>query len=542
MQQSNKEGTKFHNKHAKDKQEEELYFGNDADCIAELSKLKLENEKYQQEVYGLRRTLTVTKTMVRDLQQENEIIEQRHDLALQEKDAALLDADTKYRVAQEYYTQHIALLEAKLNQETEEKEQFQNLLQQQNKQKRNVQTARNLEFFSESQPSFELLFCYIIIIFILFFFLQEEKEKRKQAEGLINQLKNECKEYQRVMMVNKEQLAEKTEALEIVRGQLHFEQSKMLSVKQSPSNDSIKGNSLFCEVEDRRLDAMSKIHTLQKKYEEMKNLHNARAIEMKALKIEHTEMLRKWKNNIVVTHRADFELICKYKNRIEDLENKLKTERQREMDLQKDTSSNISCNHAEFVINELKRERQELRLNLEDLSTQLLILEEAKFNLNNLVRHWQHKSTVLELQLRTLKTELECKFTYTNRHASPEAVNENSEPDLITERAEISEVPNKISDPFSSSYTQQFLDSSQNSPDARQIVPMTKILFHDEKSEEPIKSTKGVTMDNHSAYHPHELESKKGIRSTNNATNEMEKKKAKKQGKNREYPVVLIDC
>lgn len=86
--------------------------------------------------------------------------------------------------------------------------------------------------------------------------------------------------------------------------------------------NSIAGNSLFAEVEDRRQLAVNKVTILKKKYDELKQAYDIKAEEVRTLKTEKASILRKW-NECVNIFSEDNELINKYKNRIRDLEKKL---------------------------------------------------------------------------------------------------------------------------------------------------------------------------------------------------------------------------
>lgn len=66
--------------------------------------------------------------------------------------------------------------------------------------------------------------------------------------------------------------------------------------------------------------------SLREKYTEMKRLYKLQATEIKMLRAERIAALRKWENDSNDMLAMNDELIKKLKNRISDLENKLKLE------------------------------------------------------------------------------------------------------------------------------------------------------------------------------------------------------------------------
>lgn len=68
------------------------------------------------------------------------------------------------------------------------------------------------------------------------------------------------------------------------------------------------------------------MNVLHEKYVEIKRAYKSQIAKIKVLKAEHVATLRKWENDAGHTLSENEELMQKYKSRISDLENKLKTE------------------------------------------------------------------------------------------------------------------------------------------------------------------------------------------------------------------------
>lgn len=68
------------------------------------------------------------------------------------------------------------------------------------------------------------------------------------------------------------------------------------------------------------------MNVLREKYIELKRIYKSQTAELKMLKAERVATFRKWENDTNHISTENEELIQKYKNRISDLESKLKCE------------------------------------------------------------------------------------------------------------------------------------------------------------------------------------------------------------------------
>lgn len=94
------------------------------------------------------------------------------------------------------------------------------------------------------------------------------------------------------------------------------------------------GNSLFAEVEDRRQVMLEKMNSMRASYHEMKRSYLAKENEIKVLKTERAALIRKWEDSSVEAVEQETALVDAYKNRIADLEKKLKEEQKKHKQLQ----------------------------------------------------------------------------------------------------------------------------------------------------------------------------------------------------------------
>lgn len=106
--------------------------------------------------------------------------------------------------------------------------------------------------------------------------------------------------------------------------------------------DNAAGNSLFAEVEDQRQMLLDKMKALQNKYIEAKQILNTKMNEIKILRAEKAAMVRKWETDAVDTLQENTDLLDKYKSKLFELENKLKTEMKRNSQMIDEQSTNDS--------------------------------------------------------------------------------------------------------------------------------------------------------------------------------------------------------
>ena len=110
---------------------------------------------------------------------------------------------------------------------------------------------------------------------------------------------------------------------------------------------------MFAEVEDRRQMTMEKMNMMRTRYLEMKRSYFSKENEIKVLKTERAALIRKWEDASIDAVEQETKLIDAYKNRIADLENKLKEEqkkhKQTKLEIQQ-PSSNIRYTLLKFKI------------------------------------------------------------------------------------------------------------------------------------------------------------------------------------------------
>lgn len=365
--------------------------------------LKVEHEKCKQEIYDLKRKLELNEAMLRDVNEANESLERLLNQRISENEQLTCQVKEKHRILVKEYENTISNLETKSIQQTREIEELRQRADQcatdqcvtVNRQSGNI--SFDTDDISLKNRIDELLSIQ-----------QEERKKYERAEQSITELKSRCEHYECYIQGIKDQLDEKDQTLEEIRAELALKRSEVESLRTDPTRESCKGNSIFAEVEDRRQNVVNKMNALREKYVELKRTCKSQITEIKSLRTERAAILGKLENDAHCTLTENEELIQKYKNRISNLENKLKSEikRNSEFDSKQSNCSDASFRYFESLLDSKKKETVELRTTVEDLHTKLLLQEETKANITKQLHYWRYKASSLENQIHAVEAKL----------------------------------------------------------------------------------------------------------------------------------------
>ena len=365
--------------------------------------LEIEYERCRQEIHDLKRKLELDEAMLREIQEANEIHEHSLDRQISEKEKIIFQTEEKYRARTREYDNVVSNLETKLAEQTTEIQKLRNETECLRATDRcTPQTEVSLRVEDGSSTSLQDRIDELVML------LQAEKHKSEYAEETIKQLQIRCNELENISRNMEDQLNERSTALEDARAQLILGRAAAVSLEADPTHELCKGNSLFAEVEDRRQNVLSKMNTLREKYAEAKRTCKAQMAEIKILRAKRVETLGQWKNDADrTTWSENDQLIQKYKDRISDLEGKLKSEIKKNNDTkQPNNCADPSFEYFQSLLDAKRKETNELRVKIEDLSTRMLIQEEAKTNIMKQLRYWQYKAVCSEEQTCALQAEL----------------------------------------------------------------------------------------------------------------------------------------
>ncbi|XP_006570533.1 protein Spindly [Apis mellifera] len=380
--------------------------------------LQVEYEKCKQEIHNLKRRLELNEVMLREAQEANELLERSLEGRILEKEQVIFKDKEKYHILTKDYENIISNLEKKLAQQTQQIEEL--------RQNANQCIKTECNTIKDQSTNLSLETDNISLrnhVDELLSILREEKGKNEHAEKMIEELKTRCDNYEYYTQSIKEELHEKDQTLEEVRAELILKRAEMASLQMDATCESRKGNSLFAEVEDRRQNIMSKMNVLREKYMELKRVYKSQTAELKMLKAERVATFRKWENDTNHISTENEELIQKYKNRISDLESKLKCEIKKNDSRQLDRSD-TSFGYFQSLLDTKRKETDELRTKIEDFHTKFLIQEETKLTITKQLNYWRCKALSLEAQICAAQAELKMDLANHVEHKILEELND----------------------------------------------------------------------------------------------------------------------
>ena len=366
--------------------------------------LEIEYERCRQEIHDLKRKLELDEAMLREVQEANEIHEHSLDRQIAKKEQMIFETEEKYRAITKEYDNVVSNLETKLAEQAIEIQKLRDETERLRATNRcTPQTDVSLRV--EDDGSLMSLRNRINELAVL---LQAEKCRSEYAEETIKELQTRCNELEYISRNMEDQLNERTTALEDARAQLILGRAAAVSLEADPTHELCKGNSLFAEVEDHRQNVLGKMNMLREKYVEAKRTCKAQMAEIKILRAKRVEILGQWKNDADDTRWSEnTQLLQKYKDRISDLEGKLKYEIKKTNDTkQLNNCADPSFEYFQSLLDAKRKETNELRVKIEDLSTRMLIQEDAEANITKQLRYWQYKAICLEEETYALQTEL----------------------------------------------------------------------------------------------------------------------------------------
>lgn len=385
---------------------EEYLDNTEGDSSRSYNLLKKDYEMCRQENHDSKRRLELNKAMLRTVQETNELLEHSIQRLTKEKQKEISVLEEKHRRNVQEYENMILNLEAQL---AERKQEFTKLQQQAEAQC----TASKCTPVADESVTLGLEVENVALKTRVEDFesvIKNMKKESERAEETIECLKNRCEELESYCQNMKERLEEKDQLLEETRAELALRRAEAAALENAPASASSKGNSLFAEVEDRRQSTLDKMKKLREQYVIMKRMCKSQIAEIKKLSKERIAMFRELET---INSVENDELIKKYKDRIFDLERKLKAEINKKSESKLPESADACIKYFQSSLNAKKEEINELRIKIEDFSTKLLIQEEVRRNIVKELLYWKCKAPTLEEALLYAE-EIEQKFNLVN--------------------------------------------------------------------------------------------------------------------------------
>ncbi|KZC05433.1 hypothetical protein WN55_06403 [Dufourea novaeangliae] len=174
--------------------------------------------------------------MLREVQETNELLEHTFEQRVSEKEQIISEVEEKYRLTTKEYENIISGLETKLAKQSTEIEKLRQCVNQQ-KETECVETVNQVANISLQADNASLK----KRIDELTLMLRDEKQRSQSAVETIDELRARCNEFEYVVRNIKEQLNEKSTALEDARAELALSRTEAGSLNINPIADTSKG-------------------------------------------------------------------------------------------------------------------------------------------------------------------------------------------------------------------------------------------------------------------------------------------------------------
>ncbi|XP_008554314.1 putative leucine-rich repeat-containing protein DDB_G0290503 isoform X1 [Microplitis demolitor] len=369
----------------------------------QINQLTTENDNYKQEIHLLQGKLSASVTMQNELLENIDSLEESLKKNNESVDLKIRQVETKHGIKIKELMDRINELENELSFQTDKINDVQGKLNEANdKLLLAANSTINSTFTKVDDQDSDDKVKELVQL------LADEESKSFKLENALKELEQDMFEMREAYNTTKEQLKEKSSVLEETRDELAECRSELMSLRATPSDQQSKGNSLFAEVEDRRKKSLDTITKLKQSFFDAKKALNIKEAEIKALKAEKAALLTTIEDDKDDTIQQNANLIEKYKDRISELEVKLKDQQKKFWLLEKQKSPvGDEFKYFENMLSAKKKEIEELSAKLENKSIQTLIEEEIKCQTNQQLRYWRRKATTKEAQLEAIKCRLE---------------------------------------------------------------------------------------------------------------------------------------
>ncbi|RZC40998.1 Ax dynein light domain containing protein [Asbolus verrucosus] len=148
----------------------------------------------------------------------------------------------------------------------------------------------------------------------------DNKEKQNVfLQETISQLKEEVQNYREILTCKKSELDEANDLIQTLKDDFLCVQSELDLVKSKPLDEKSRGNSLFAEVDDRRVQLQQNMNIMKTKYVEMKRERASLLKQITVVRNENATLLARWEAEVTEAKDDQDMILLSYKNQIRTL-------------------------------------------------------------------------------------------------------------------------------------------------------------------------------------------------------------------------------
>ncbi|KAK9891384.1 hypothetical protein WA026_014625 [Henosepilachna vigintioctopunctata] len=235
---------------------------------------------------------------------------------------------------------------------------------------------------------------------------------QKQCSDLeeINEIlkgENEC--LQENLNLKKEELQKVNELVKDLQDNMMCLRMELDSIKNKPLDENSRGNSLFAEVNDSRVELLKKMKILMAKYTDMSRDRERLLKENKSLRANKTKMIELIQKDIEEYRPGSQTEIAAYKSTIDGLNKLVENYKQEVNSLKKKDNPEQSkdLKYYEYSLKCREKEIESLRQTLDLHSTSHIMKARNLCQLGREMANWKWKASELENQVQILTNKVQ---------------------------------------------------------------------------------------------------------------------------------------
>lgn len=319
-----------------------------------LSSVQSELDKKNQELYDCQRSLKTAKALEKDYQQEIEALQSNDNQEQLKLRSMVQKLEANLAESKQLHSEQILQLEWELTVKKDELKELQDELK----------VASENAVKETADDEVEILQDEIVSLRSEIEVLNEKNaEVFEENEGLKNRnflleeevvgLSAEIESLKENLQTKREELAEANEMVSTLQGEMAVLRNQMETLQRKPLATDSKGNSLFAEVDDRRVELQTTIKHMKTKYAEMKNEFSKLKKQVSTLRAENVKLRECWEADLSEATSDDQCSLKSLRVRIQALETMVKSYQKELAEIQKD-GTECKCDFR-FLKNRLEK-------------------------------------------------------------------------------------------------------------------------------------------------------------------------------------------
>ncbi|CAH0553966.1 unnamed protein product [Brassicogethes aeneus] len=240
--------------------------------------------------------------------------------------------------------------------------------------------------------------------------LKESQKNCSDLEGKIESLQNEYESVKGSLECKREELEKANDLVQQLNDEILCLKKEIESSKSVPLDQQSQGNSLFAEVDDRRVVLQKSISTMKREYEEMTNDRVRLLHQINKLTRENLMLLERWSEEECQRTEDEEMVMDSYREQIANLKKQVATYKKEISYKTPDLQKSSMCEVMQFYEKKLKEKTREIYTLNNDLTNAALthtLLTNNLASANKTARKCKLKVCQLECETDILMSKLE---------------------------------------------------------------------------------------------------------------------------------------